>query len=107
MEAQDYPVAHFRGMERLAMALKALPGQLLEHRYSHESFGSWSVVLKHQGDVVQVTFDGREHLALRRSPDRKPPYSYGAEHSIGEGTEFRELSARVIEAICQAITSSK
>jgi hypothetical protein len=108
MEAQDYPVAHFNGMERLALALKALPAQLLEHQYSYESFGSWWVVLKHKGQAAQVAFDGRDgHLGLRRSADRKPPYSYGAAHTIGEGAQFGELSASVIEAICQAVTSSR
>jgi hypothetical protein len=108
MEAQDYPVAHFNGMERLALALKALTAQLLEHQYSYESFGNWSIVLKHKGHVAQVTFGGRgKHVGLRRSTDRKPPYSYGAEHTIGEGSEFGELNASTIEAICRAITSSK
>lgn len=92
MEAHDLPLAHFSGMARLVEALRTLPAQLLEHQYSLESFGSWVVVLKHKGRAAQVTFDGRDrHLSLRWSVDRKPPYSYGPESTVGEGAHFGEL----------------
>jgi hypothetical protein len=39
MEPQDYPIAHFEGMSRLARAMKALPAQILEHQYHSEAFG--------------------------------------------------------------------
>jgi hypothetical protein len=106
MEAHDHPLAHFNGMARLVEALKPLPAQLLEHQYSPEAFGSWVVVLKHKGRAAQVTFDGRDRrLSLRWSADRKPPYSYGSESTVGEGAHFGELDVAAIEAICRAITS--
>ena len=80
MEPQDYPIAHFEGVSRLARALKALRVQVLEHRYHGESFGSWCLTLRHEGKVLQLLYDGRDdHMSIRRSPDRKPPYSYGPE----------------------------
>lgn len=106
MEAQDYPIAHFFGMNRLAEALGALPAQILEHRYSYESFGSWSVVLRYKGQTSEISFDGKEQrLALRPSVERKPPYMFGPERTLGEGVKFRDLDAHGIEAICRELTS--
>jgi hypothetical protein len=106
MEPHDYPIAHFERMSRLAVALKALPAQILEHWYSGESFGSWYVVIRQGGRVLQLAYDGREdHLGLRRSSDRKPPYSYGAEQTVGVGGGLGNLDAAAIEEVCRAVTS--
>jgi len=106
MEAQDYPIAHFGAMNRLAEALGALPAQILEHRYSYESFGSWSVVLRYRGQTSELSFDGKEQrLALRPSAERKPPHVYGPDRTVGEGAQFRDLDAHTIEAICRELTS--
>jgi len=106
MESQDYPIAHFERMTCLAHALKKLPAQILEHRYSGESFGSWYMTLRHKGQVSQLVYDGRDdHLGLRRSSDRKPPYSYGAEQRVGSGKGFGALDAVAIEEICRALAS--
>ena len=106
MEPQDYPIEHFDRMSRLAVALKGLPAQILEHRYFGESFGSWYVVIRHGGRVSQLTYDGRDDfLSLRRSSDRKSPYSFGSEQSVGAGTGLGSLSAAAIEEVCRAVTS--
>ena len=104
MEAQDHPIAHFERMCRLAHALKALPAQILDHNYSYESFGSWYVVVRYKGVVSQLIFDGRDnHLGLRRSADRKPPYQYGVEQTIESGAGVDALEIAVIEKVCRAI----
>ncbi len=106
MEAQDYPIVHLEGISRLAHALKALPAQILEHHYSYESFGSWYVVLRHEGHISQLVYDGRDdHMGLRRSLDRKPPYNYGPEQSIGGGSGLGALDDSAIKEICRAIIS--
>jgi hypothetical protein len=106
MESHDYPIVHFDRMRRLAVALKALPAHILEHQYSGESFGSWYLVVRHNGRVSQLVYDGRDdHLGLRHSPDRKPPYSYGSAQSVGPGAGLGKLDAAAIEEICRAITS--
>jgi|SRR5450755_671010 len=103
MDAHDYPIAHFEGIERLALAFKALPAQVLEHHYSYESFGSWYLVVRHGGTVSQLSYDGRDHqLSLHRSPDRKPPYSFGSGQFVGTG--LGDLKAPAIQNICHALT---
>jgi hypothetical protein len=105
VEAHDYPIAHFQQMERLARALTALPAQVLEHHYSGESFGSWFIVLRHKGQVIQLVYDGREGLmSLRRSPDRKAPYTYGPEQSLGAGSELLTLDTAAVQQICRAVS---
>jgi hypothetical protein len=105
MEAHDYPIVHFERMSRLARALKPLPAQVLDHNYSYESFGSWYVVVRHKGRVGQLIFDGRDnHLGLRWSADRKPPYQYGAEQTVDSGVGVDALEPAVIEKVCRAIT---
>jgi hypothetical protein len=106
MESHDYATEHFERMSRLARALKALPAQLLEHRYLGDTFGSWYVVIRHSGRVSELSYDGRDdYLALRRSLDRKPPYSYGPQEPVGAGTGLGNLSDAAIEEVCRAVTS--
>jgi len=103
VDAHDYPIAHFQGIERLALAFKALPAQVLEHQYFYESFGSWHLLVRHGGTVSQLSYDGRDHqLFLRRSPDRRPPYSFGSEQLVGIG--LGDLEAPAIQGICDALT---
>ena len=104
MEAQDEPIAHFERMSKLGQALKALPAQILEHSYSYESFGSWSLVFRYKGQVHQIIYDDRDdHVGLRGSADRKPPYRYGLEKSLGTGAGLSSLDAAAIEEICRVI----
>jgi len=107
VEPQDYPILHFERMSRLAVALKALPAQIIEHQYFGESFGSWHVVVRHGGLVSQLVYDGRDdHVGLRRSSDRKPPYRYGSEQSVGPGTGLGALDAAAIQEICRAVSAA-
>ena len=106
MEPHDYAVEHFERMSQLAIALKELPAQVLEHRYHGESFGSWYILIRHSGRVSQLSYDGRDdYLGLRRSLDRKPPYSYGPEEPVGSGTGLGSLNAASIQEVCRAVTS--
>jgi hypothetical protein len=106
MEPHDYATEHFERMSQLSRALKKLPAQVLEHRYLGDTFGSWYVVIRHSGRVSELSYDGRDdYLALRRSPDRKPPYSYGPQEPVGAGTGLGSLNGAAIEEVCRAVTS--
>ncbi len=77
MEAQDYPIQHFKAMADLATAAKAIPAQVLESDYSCESFGSWSITLRCRGTTVRVVYDGKEHeVSMQRSRTRKAPHEW-------------------------------
>lgn len=60
MEAQDYPVEHFRLMARLAEDLRALPAQIVEHAYHHDALGSWFTTVRRHGRIFRIVFDGKE-----------------------------------------------
>lgn len=75
MESQDYPRRHFDEMSRFTTILKALPAQVLDHAYSYESFGSWTVTIRYKGAPLRLVFDGRDNAyTLDRSASQKPPY---------------------------------
>jgi hypothetical protein len=64
-------------MKKLAVELKSLPAQVLEHEYSYESFGSWSLTLRYRGQVFRLTFDGKERwCVLQESAEWKAPYQW-------------------------------
>jgi len=74
MDKLESPLLHFREMEELAEALRALPAQICDHSYSYESFGSWATVIRCKGVRLRLVFEGRDHeYRLERSPSRKPP----------------------------------
>jgi hypothetical protein len=105
MEAHEHAIAHFYGMAKLSSALEKLPALVLDHQYSSESFGSWSLVLRYKGSVLRLDFDGRENqLEIRRTRDRKPPYHYESASLIDEGGHFGTLDAEAVEAICRFVT---
>lgn len=80
MDSQDYPIRHFQRMTELAEILKALPAQVLEHKYSHEAFGSWFLLLQYKRTTFQITFEGRDReYTLRKSLSRKHPHKW-SEH---------------------------
>jgi len=80
VKAQDYPIAHFEFLSKLTNALDELPAQLLEHSYNSEHFGSWTFSVRYKGNVVRVSFDGRDQVIyVAYSSDRKPPYQFIAE----------------------------
>jgi len=106
MESHDYPIAHFERMRALALALKRLPAQILEHHYLYDTFGSWHILVRHKGVVAELAFDGRDsYLGMRRATERKPPYSYSSEQRVGEGLGFGNLDDAAVDAICSAIAS--
>ena len=106
MEAHEHAIAHFDRMAKLSSALQQLPAQILDHRYSNESFGSWSLVLRYKRTVIRLDFDGRENqLEIRRTRDRKPPYNYESASLLDEGGHFGTLDAEAVKAICRFVAS--
>jgi len=78
MKSQDYPARHLEQMARLSALLGSLPAQVLEHSYSYESFGSWTIVLPHKGVRKRIVFDGRDsRYRIQQSSARKPPDEWG------------------------------
>jgi hypothetical protein len=103
MAPQDFPIVHFGQMTRLARALGQLSAQILEHAYSSESFGSWQITLRYKGKVAEVSFDRRDGvLEIRRSSDRKAPYTFGTAENIGAGGPIGEVDDTMIEKVCAA-----
>ena len=99
MDAQDYPIRHFQEMERLATTLKGVPAQVLDHDYSYESFGSWSMTIRYKGRALRLTFDGKEReYRLETSATAKAPYSW---NSVWHCTGLSQDSATpaIIDAI--------
>jgi hypothetical protein len=77
MDSQDHPISHFDQMGRLAVGLKAMPAQVLEHTYSYASFGSWAMIIRYRGQPFRVVFDGKEsEYLLERSTSREHPYRW-------------------------------
>ena len=86
-------------MDRLAITLKGLPAQVLDHDYSYESFGSWSMTIRYKGCALRLTFDGKEReYRLEKSMTPRAPYSW---NSIWQRTDLSEDAATlaIIEAI--------
>lgn len=108
MEPQDYPVLHFSHMAEFASALKALPAQILQHDYSYEAFGSWSMAVRYQGIPLRVVFDGRErYVSVQRSTSRKAPYTWEApawELAVGP-EEDGSLLRVLVEAVRTCATA--
>ncbi len=74
MEAFDYPIHHFQHMGQLSESLKELPAEVRDHRYSYETFGSWTMVVRYKGVRIRVAFDGRDSAySVERSSSRKSP----------------------------------
>ena len=99
MDAQDHPIRHFQEMDRLATTLKGLPAQVLDHGYSYESFGSWSMTIRYKGCPLRLTFDGKEHeYRLEKSATARAPYSWS---SIWHRRDLSEDAATpaIIDAI--------
>lgn len=60
MDTEDSPIRHFQEMDMLTTTLKDLLAQVLDHDYSWESFGSWSLTIRYKGRRLRLTFDGKE-----------------------------------------------
>jgi hypothetical protein len=104
---QDWPIVHFQRLAKLGQALKALPAQVLDHHYTYESFGSWSLVLRYQGRVGRVVYDGREdRLTLNWSKDRDPPYLYTSAFAMVTTADLPMLGDEMIAAICESVNGS-
>lgn len=75
--SQDYPIRHFELMRETAEALKSLPAQVLDHWYSYQTFGSWTLVVRYRGTPYKLIFDGKEGAyGLHRSAAKKHPYDW-------------------------------
>ena len=73
MNAEDYPVEHFRQMLALSEDLRARSIQILSHEYHYDTFGSWWTTLRHRGATLRILFDGKEgNLILQRAGEHKP-----------------------------------
>jgi hypothetical protein len=107
MEPQDDPVLHLSRMAEFASALRALPAQVLEHNYSYEAFGSWSVVLRYQGVPLRVVFDGKErHVSVQRSPSSRAPYEWeDPTWDRAVGPEDGSLWQDLVEAVRTSATA--
>jgi hypothetical protein len=55
---------HLRLIIRLSEILELLPAQLVAHDYNHETFGSWSVLIRRGGAWFNITFDGKDRILL-------------------------------------------
>lgn len=103
MESQDYPIRHFDQMGRFATALKALPAQVLDHSYSYESFGSWTVTIRYKGWPLRLVFDGRDQeFCLERSTGHKPPYVWSLVWRGSGATVMDPCDEPIIRAIRDA-----
>ena len=75
--SQDYPIRHFALMRETAEALKRSPAQVLDHWYSYQTFGSWTLVVRYKGVPYKLIFDGKEgNFGLHRSATKKHPYDW-------------------------------
>jgi hypothetical protein len=105
MDSQDLPVAHFELMRELASSLKQLPAQLLDHSYSYEGFGSWSLILRFKGRALRCSFDGRDHIiTLEQSATRKAPYDWNQQLWVSPPLEGTTLIADICDALLQSET---
>jgi hypothetical protein len=69
--------AHLSTMVDFVAQAAAIPAEVREQAYSYDSFGSWSVVLRCKGRVLQVRWDGKERtLGVERAGSRKPPFDW-------------------------------
>jgi hypothetical protein len=108
MDAQDYPIHHFREMSALAATLKTLPAQVLEHTYSYETFGSWSTLLRYNGVRIQLTFEGRDFkLSLRRSSSRNHPDQWGVTLRTKSQRDPAVPVSDIVDAIKAAATATQ
>jgi hypothetical protein len=90
-------------MDRLATRLKGLPAQVLDHDYSYESFGSWSMTIRCNGYPLRVTFDGKEReYRLEKSATPRTPYSWSSVWNRIDLSENAATSA-IIDAIRGAV----
>jgi hypothetical protein len=106
MKAQDYPIAHFEFMLRLVEALEGVPSQLLEHNYSSQSFGSWTMSVRYTGNIVNLCYDGKESsLSVRYSSDRKPPYRFGTEVDVELTESDPARTSDIVRRICERISA--
>jgi hypothetical protein len=106
MTPDDPAAAHFVQMRHLAEALHRLPAEVLRHECDFDTFGSWSLTLRHRGEVLQFVYDGRDAwLGLRRSRERKPPYTFDPSRAVGHAGQFASLGERQIEEICLALVT--
>ena len=75
MDAKDYPIRAFAQVKELAIALKEISTQVLQYEYSHESFGSWFLTVRREGQVYRVLYDGRDGVfSIELSGTRRSPY---------------------------------
>jgi len=77
MDARDYPIWNLAQLKELAIALKETSTQVLHYEYLHESFGSWFLTVRREGQVYRVLFDGRDGVyAIELSSNKRSPYQW-------------------------------
>jgi len=77
MDARDYPIWNLAQLKELAIALKETSTQVLHYEYLHESFGSWFLTVRREGQVYRVLFDGKEGVyAIEHSSNKHSPYQW-------------------------------
>lgn len=47
-------------MREIAVRLKTIPVQILEHAYHYEAFGSWWFTFMSNGEKYRMVYDGKE-----------------------------------------------
>jgi hypothetical protein len=77
MDARDYPIWNLVQVKELAIALKEISTQILHYEYLHESFGSWFLTVRREGQVYRVVFDGKDGVySLELSGNKRSPYQW-------------------------------
>ncbi len=91
--------AHLSTMVDFVAHASEIPAEVREQAYSYDSFGSWRVVLRCKGHVLQVRWDGKARmLGIERARSRKPPFDW--EQVATWATEAPDpLGPEVFEAI--------
>jgi hypothetical protein len=108
MDSHDYPVAHFELMRELAKRLKQLPAQILDHSYSYEAFGSWSVTLRYKDRVSRFSLDGRDGaIVLEQSAAPKAPYAWKNQLWLRPTSGSMDPIATICNALLQSDESRR
>ena len=100
MQAQEYPVEHFRLMTRLAEDLRSLPAQIEEHEYSYSTFGSWCTTVRRRGHLFRIIFDGKE-LEVRLDREIKGFKTEQSEDLCALPTTGQDLPVVITEIVAR------
>jgi hypothetical protein len=104
MDARDLPIWNLAQIRELAIALKEISTQVLHYEYLHESFGSWFLTVRREGQVYRVLFDGKDGVyAIELSSNKRSPYQW--ERTVWQN---RDRSEEIpIQAILTALIAAQ